>query len=301
MSVYNGGRTLGQTISSVLQQRHPSFEFIVIDDGSTDNSAEILIAAAEDDPRLVVLRQENQGLTAALKVGCELARGRFIARQDSGDLSDPDRLFVQSQALSLDPRLAFVSCFTRFVGPNDEYLWTETGQLPDEAVDIIAPSQRWGVRGGPTHHGSTMMTADAYRKSGGYRIEFYYGQDWDLWYRLAAVGTFRLIHEVLYTARIEASSISSSARDSQMKLAELSLEAMRNRSDEPSILERAKRIRPTTGDRRRGLADGYYFIGEVLRRRRDARCRAYFWKAVAEKPSHIRSWVRLAQSLELGM
>lgn len=298
MSVYNGARTVERTLESVLAQQDASFEFVVIDDGSDDESSTLLHRAAESDKRLVVSRQENAGLTAALRMGCAIARGKYIARHDCGDISAPDRLATQSAILRARPQLAFVSCFTRFIGPENEDLWTDRGTLPDEPLSILERTAEWGVIGGPTHHGSVMIRKDAYIRAGGYRTDFYYGQDWDLWYRLAEIGEFRLIHQVLYTARVEADSISSTAREQQFQLAQLSLAAMRDRANESAILARARNVRPATVTRReRNRADGYYFIGEALRRRGDQRCRKYFLKAITARPPQFRSWLRLAQSV----
>ncbi len=104
MSVYNSAGSLTRTLDSILLQEGVDFEFIVIDDGSTDGSGEILDQRAALDARLVVVHQDNAGLTAALKVGCELARGVYIARQDAGgDISMPSRLAVQLRALESCP------------------------------------------------------------------------------------------------------------------------------------------------------------------------------------------------------
>src|SRR5262245_61573626 len=84
MSVYNGADKLGETIDSILSQDGISLEFIVVNDGSNDESEGFLNNCAKRDPRIRVLHQENQGLTRALINGCALARGEYIARQDAG-------------------------------------------------------------------------------------------------------------------------------------------------------------------------------------------------------------------------
>ena len=87
MSVYNGADRLRETVESVLSQQGVSLEFIIIDDGSTDRSDVILANYARHDPRVHILYQPNQGLTRALIRGCEAAKGKYIARQDAGDIS----------------------------------------------------------------------------------------------------------------------------------------------------------------------------------------------------------------------
>ena len=94
MSVYNGAEHLAETLDSVLQQEDCDFEFIVVNDGSTDSTASILDEYARRDPRLRIIHQSNTGLTQALINGCHQARGEYIARQDAGDVSLSSRLSI---------------------------------------------------------------------------------------------------------------------------------------------------------------------------------------------------------------
>src|SRR5438067_1820873 len=127
MSVYNGGHRLGATLDGIAAQRGVDFEVIVVDDGSTDSSGARLDAWAARDSRVRVIHQENRGLTRALITGCAAARGAFIARHDAGDVSLPQRLQKQRAVLAANPDLAFVSCWTEFVGPEDELLMVVKG------------------------------------------------------------------------------------------------------------------------------------------------------------------------------
>lgn len=300
LCVFNGGDALAATVESILDQRDASFELVAVDDGSGDGSGAMLERYAARDPRMVVIRQENRGLTRALRRGCENARGRLIARHDAGDLSDPRRLALQQELIERDTTIAFVSCWTRYIAAEGEELKLECGELADERpVAILDASKPWGVIGGPTSHGSVMMRRDAYERAGGYREEFYFGQDWDLWYRLAAIGRFAVRQEVLYTMRVTPGSISTSSKTVQEKLAKLSLAAMHARvagEDESAILARAAAIRPPFRQRRTVRADGLYFIGETLRRRGDPAAARYLRRAIAARPWMLRAWIRWMQA-----
>jgi len=300
MSVYNGGDELRPTLASILAQSGVDFELVVIDDGSTDSSGAVLDDIAARDSRVHVIHQENRGLTRALATGCAGAHGRYIARHDCGDTSHPRRLALQKQLLDDNADLAFVSCWTAYVGPEDEPLYETRGSGAASApTAILDPSREWGVVDGPTHHGSVMMRRDAYERAGGYRAAFAVGQDWDLWYRIAALGKFQTVPETLYTAQITPGSISGGARTAQQELAKLSLAAMNARqrggSDE-EILRRAAAVRVVRDTTPCGEARGLYAIGEVLRRRRDPRACPYFRRALALCPSLIKAWIRYAQS-----
>jgi len=303
MSVYNGAETLSATVESVLKQSEVDFEFIVINDGSTDFSGRILDRYAADDERMRVFHQPNRGLTKALIHGCSLARGRFIARQDAGDLSLPHRLSREQAILDKDASVVFVSCWTQFAGPALEPLYVSRGtgrwSAVDTLIDLSAPKC---VVDGPTSHPVVMFRRDAYERAGGYRAEFRFGQDWDLWYRLASLGKFRMIEDVLYIARVNPVSISTIDRPAQQQLAAISEELVRARAagrSEASLLAEASTIKDI---RSRGLcarARGNYFIGEALRRNRDVRCRTYLRRAATSCPLLVRAWIRLLQSVVL--
>ena len=301
MSVYNAAEHLAATLDSILAQTLTDFELIAIDDGSTDGSGAMLDAYAQRDARIRVVHQENRGLTRALIAGCAIARGTYIARHDAGDLSDPERLATQTRILDEAPDAVLVACATQYVGPELEPLWVaRPREAPNAPMHVLRGTE---LLDGPTHHGSVMFRRDAYERAGGYRAPFAYGQDFDLWYRLAQLGKFAAAPEVLYTARITPDSISGSARPQQQELARLSLAALearlRGESDEAILDEAAAVTRLRGAASGRTKAAGLYFIGEMLRRNRDPRARAYLRRAIAAWPLELRAWVRLAQSLIL--
>ncbi|MEA2338259.1 MAG: hypothetical protein QOE82_2266 [Thermoanaerobaculia bacterium] len=300
MAVYNGGAALEPTLDSILAQTERDFEFIIVDDGSTDATPVTLANYTARDPRIRVIRQENAGLTRSLITGCAAAAGRYIARQDCGDTSHPERLALQKALLDGNPRLAFVSSWTAFVGPEGEPLSEARGSGAAAApIAILDPEREWGTIDGPTSHPSVMMRRDAYERAGGYRAEFKVGQDWDLWYRLAPLGEFQIVPRVLYTGSVTPDSISGGSRDAQQALAKLSHEAMMLRlggGDDADVLRRAEAVPIVRRKTPRGTARGLYAIGESLRRRRDRRARGYFRRAIALHPFFVKAWIRYAQS-----
>jgi len=303
MGVYNGASTLAATLDSIVGQTEGDFECIVVDDGSTDATPAILAEYAARDRRIRIIRQANAGLTRALIAGCAAARGTYIARHDAGDLSDPRRFELQKRALDADATVVFVSSATQYVGPELEPLQVIRGTgralQPELVIDLSDPGI---LKDGPTHHGAVMFRRDAYERAGGYRQAFYYGQDFDLWYRLAEIGKFQAIGDVLYTARVTPDSLTGAARSRQKRLGELSRAALKARyrgDSDAAIVAAAAKIRPAP---RRALSrrgKGLYFVGEALRRNRDHRARRYLRQSIVAWPFSVRAWLRYLQSLVL--
>jgi glycosyltransferase involved in cell wall biosynthesis len=303
MGVYNAASTLAATLDSILGQTEGDFECIVVDDGSTDATPAILAEFASRDPRIRVVRQANAGLTRALIAGCAAARGTYIARHDAGDLSDPRRFALQKQALDADASVVFVSPATQYAGPELEPLQVIRGTgralKPALVIDLSDPGI---LTDGPTHHGAVMFRRDAYERAGGYRAAFYYGQDFDLWYRLAEIGKFQAIDEVLYTARVTPDSLTGAARTRQKRLGALSRAALkaRDRGDsDAAMVAAAAEIGPAPPHAPSRRGKGLYFIGEALRRNHDRRARRYLWQSIVAWPFSVRTWVRYLQSLVL--
>lgn len=293
IGVFNAERYLRASLDSVLAQQGVALEVIAVDDGSTDATAAILRDYATRDGRLRVITQPNAGLTRALIVGCEAARGRYIARQDADDLSMPGRLLAQKEMLDADDTLAFVSCWSEVMGPEDEPLLLYRRPAGADA----ATRQLTVDRIGPPGHGSVMMRRDAYMKVGGYREKFYYAQDSDLWLRLAQVGTLDYVQRVLYRYRLAADSISGRLHARKLPYARLidELHAARQRGEDDAALLAAA-VLPGPGAGNAGEAKPssgmtHYFIGRCLMARRDPRARKYLRASMQQDRSNPRAWL----------
>lgn len=296
MSVYNGGPRLPETIDSVLSQENVSLELIIVNDGSTDETSQILEDYAQRDSRVKVIDQPNQGLTRALIKGCDAASGRYIARQDAADVSLPGRLWKQLEAISADADASVVSGGTRFTGPEGEPLY----EVVPTSSDLTQPLLTLDLNNiqGPSMHGCTMFSNEHYQRAGGYRSAFYFAQDLDLWIRMAEVGKHIAIADVVYEATLTIGSITSQYRKQQVETARLILESARLRRDGASdeqVLAKASRIRPN-GKRTIGRlerAKSLYFIGACLRQRRNPGANQYFQRAFLTHPLHLKSAFRV--------
>ena len=214
------GALAGLSIASGL-------ELIVVDDGSTDGTADLLASYAKRDRRLRVVRQENAGLTAALVRGCAAARAEFIARHDAGDISHEDRLARQVAALEARPDAVMVACATRFIAPEGEPLHCVTFDDEKIAANLGDLDGRQHI----PHHGSAMMRRRIYEKVGGYRTLFPVAQDYDLWTRLFEQGACLGLTQELYSARLMPGSISATRRGLQEESSRVIAMAARSRRE----------------------------------------------------------------------
>jgi hypothetical protein len=179
MSVYNGARYLRRAIESVLAQTYAEFEFIILNDGSTDDSSEIIQSYA--DPRIRYVEQANVGLPAALNKGIGLSRGTYVARMDADDVSLPSRFARQVQFLDEHPNYAMVGTSCRVIDSEENVKFVM--RHPCEDVHI-----RWLLLfDSPFVHSTMMFRRDAIQAAGLYRAERgYYVEDYDLWSRVLA-------------------------------------------------------------------------------------------------------------------
>jgi len=303
MGVYNAAAVLSATVESILSQEGVAFEFIIVNDGSKDESGHMLEEYAGRDHRIRIIHQKNQGLTKALIKGCAEAKGEYIARQDAGDISLPGRLRRQQEAFDANPGLVFISCWTEFCGPAGEFLFLAKGTgRASEPTDILDNENEKGVIDGPASHASVMFRRNAYSKAGEYRPEFYYAQDWDLWYRMAEIGKFQMLEQTLYRMMLTPGSISANNCNKQRITGQLARDALQLRMNglsEEVVLNKAKLIRPGKNNSGSKASDAawLYFIGECLRRNSDTRAYAYLKKSIAKNPLSPKPWIRILQML----
>ncbi|QLD86846.1 glycosyltransferase [Natronomonas halophila] len=179
LPVYNDSAHLETAIESVIGQEGASFELIVVDDGSTDDSANVL-ATYEDRQDVEILEHdENRGLASALNTALDAANGRFVARQDADDRSLPGRLRSQVEYLRANPETDVVAAGVNVISDSGDVLGGFAAPAnPAEKLD----------RYNPIVHGSIMARKAAIRDSGGYDPFFRYRQDYELWVRLTRRG-----------------------------------------------------------------------------------------------------------------
>ena len=297
MGVYNAENDLPRTLESLAEQRPAPKEVIVVNDGSTDGTAALLERWKHADSSHRVLNQDHRGLTAALKAGCDIACGRYIARQDAGDVSLPGRLARQSRVLDQDKSVVMVSAGTKYVDTDGNLLY-EVAMAGDDAMTGLAATRPGDITG-PPHHGGVMFRRDTYQAVGGYRTAFYVAQDIDLWLRLVERGRHISLDELLYQANASPTAISFNRRSAQKRATALALRARACRqsgeSEDRVLSEVWTTTRKPPRRRRTALAGYHFFVAGCLRRDQpEIACRHYLG-ALAANPVHWRAFLRWFQ------
>ena len=238
MSVYNGAPYLRESVESILRQSYRDFRFVVVDDGSTDASAAILMSYR--DPRVVFIPQENRGLAAALNRGLGEATGEFIARQDQDDISLPGRLAAQLRHMEEHPEVGVLGTRAQVVTADGSPTF-----VPQQATHPTIV--KWMLLfGNQLTHSSVMIRRRAIETVGAYTTDpgRQPPEDYELWSRIAGRWEVANLPDVWLKNREVPGSMTRDANHPlEGTVAKLSLENMR-RLDVPGISDaRLNRIR----------------------------------------------------------
>lgn len=210
MPIHNASRYLGAALDSILAQTFTDFEIIVVDDGSTDGSSDILVEAARRDTRIVIRRQQNGGVTKALNAGLKAAQGAFIARMDADDIALPNRFERQVAYLAANPACVAVGGQVILLDQDDRVL-RQMPVPPDHvAIDNLFMSSVSAI-----WHPTVMIRASAIRDVGGYREAYASAEDVDFFLRLAEIGELANLNDVVLYYRQHLTSIGYKKRGEQ--------------------------------------------------------------------------------------
>lgn len=203
MPVFNGARHLSEAIRSILVQSHINFEFLIVDDGSTDDSLEILKKFEASDKRICLISRENRGLGATQRELSIAAQGRYVAQLDQDDVAHPDRLARQVEYLIGHPEVVCVGSAYQIIDSHGRLLTTRSPPTEDAEIQLLNLQGHCAIL-----HPSAMMRKTALDAVGGYDSEFNTAVDIDLWLRLGEFGKVANIPEVLVKYRLHKNSAS---------------------------------------------------------------------------------------------
>jgi glycosyltransferase involved in cell wall biosynthesis len=211
LPAFNAENYIADAVKSILKQSYCNFEFIIIDDGSTDNTLPILQKYARLDSRILLISRENRRLVATLNEMVDLAKGDWIARMDADDISHPERFQRQLNLLKLSGA-DICGSWIKFFGDNSNRIWRTHESNTAIKTDMLFKC--------PLAHPSVMIRAGLLKKLK-YRSSYIHAEDYDLWVRSAMGGfVFANVPDVLLSYRVHANQISTKTLNDQNKAAE---------------------------------------------------------------------------------
>ncbi|MBI4722737.1 MAG: glycosyltransferase [Candidatus Stahlbacteria bacterium] len=201
MTTYNNGKYLKEAINSILNQTFSEFEFIIINDGSTDNSQYII--DSYKDNRIISLKHKTRlGVPKSRNKGMKVAQGEYIAVMDADDISLPNRLELQVKFLDENSHIGLLGSYYFIIDGAGNFLKSVKPVLTNNELQTKL------MEGNPIAHGSIMFRKECLNTIGGYREKFRYSHDYDLILRIAEHFQIANIPELLYKYRINPLGIS---------------------------------------------------------------------------------------------
>lgn len=294
LPVFNAEKYLENALVSLSNQTFKNFEVIAIDDGSGDGSARILERFAKEDVRFRLISRPNTGIVGALEDARKLAKGRYIARMDADDWSDPNRFDRQIELLDANSDLVAIGSDVIFMDEDGN----RVENCKRETDPIKIRNALLSGDGGALIHPSVMFRAVAVESVGGYRRSSQFLEDLDLFLRLDLIGTLSNCSESLLKYRVHAKSINFQRIASR-------------ESTKKSVLQNAHEIRGLRY-RQKSRPSGEDFCDQRRLHRKWAVTSTEFgersvaishgWKAVRLCPTDTEAWraLRYASTAAIG-
>ncbi|MFQ5591065.1 MAG: glycosyltransferase family 2 protein [Phycisphaerae bacterium] len=280
MPVYNAERYLAEAVESILAQTFPDFEFIIIDDGSTDGSPEILRRYADEDQRIRLVSRSNAGVAEARNEALRLARGEYFAVMDADDISLPQRFAEQVAYLRNSSDCIAVGSRVLLIDPDGIPIREWPYSASHEEID----GAHMEGKAGAVIHPSAMIRREPMLEAGGYWLRS--AEDYDLFLRLAERGRLANLPQLLLKYRQHLKSFGYAQRNRQSEDARLALQqAQRRRGITVSGSTAGPDMRyASESDHHRKWAWWALGAGNV------ATARKHAWTAVRKSPFSLKSW-----------
>jgi glycosyltransferase involved in cell wall biosynthesis len=203
MAVYNGGDYLDEAIESILQQTLTNFEFLILDDGSKDNSLKMIEKYADNDSRIKVIARENRGFAFSLNEMLAVSKGKYIARMDQDDIALSHRFELQIQHLENHPKVAVLGGGCHMIDHKGRYLTTFIH--PETNAEIQSELL---VGHSAISHPSAMIRREILMDNGGYDLDYGLVEELDLWLRLGEKAELGNLREPIMKYRLHSNSVS---------------------------------------------------------------------------------------------
>jgi glycosyltransferase involved in cell wall biosynthesis len=223
MPAYNAGKYIGEAITSVLGQSFTDFELFIINDGSTDETVKII--QSFNDPRIVLINQDNKGIAVALNLGLSYARAPYIARFDADDICYPNRLKVQYDFITAYPEYTIIGSAVDYADAEGHYIFTHhpEGHLNEEIQQL-----KYSIC--PFIHSSVFYKTEVIIKNGGYNEHAYTYEDHFLWVNILKNEKACNLSQSLIKVRLSPGSISIDGKWHTRKFRSIKYSTLKKRS-----------------------------------------------------------------------
>ncbi len=289
MSNYNVEAYLAEAVDSMLNQTFGDFEFIVIDDGSTDGSIDIMQDYARRDKRITFKARENRGLPATLNETARMSRSEYLARMDPDDISLPARLAKQVAFMNEHPEVVNVGSRVILIDPFGVPIKTTDHPLTHEEIDRdLLRGIGWAIV-----HPVAFIRKSGLERCGWYNEGYRTSQDMECWLRMAEIGRLANIEEPLLKYRQHLASANFAKAEQQKKFKVQIMTAAYERRGlpafDPSILEAPPTTSPFESRARWGWS--------AIKAGNMKAARAHAIANLKQKPLSLRMWKLLACSV----
>lgn len=293
MSVYNGSPYLREAISSILTQSFSDFEFIIIDDGSTDNSVEIITSF--NDSRILLVRQNNTGLAKALNKGIAISNTSYIVRMDADDISLPDRIKLQFEFLEKTPHCIAVGSNAIEIDKDGKYIFTSNllltwKDIKEFMIKKLQNKTPWN----PFYHSSITFRKDAFYITGGYNEIITVAEDVILFTKMLKIGQLWNLEVPLIKYRIVPSAMTIRKIDRLKFFRNILIKAIDDKKLSNEEVIYLNKIAPITNIRNRKT--GYYmYLGKnyLLKNFQPKLSRKNLLKALLLNPFYLQTYILL--------
>jgi len=210
MPAYNTEKYVGQAIKSILSQTYKKYEFIIVDDASSDSTLHILKDFRKKDKRIILIRNiKNLGVTKSLNKAIKVTRGKYIIRMDADDWAYPNRFELQVDLMEHNRNVVVSGSYIEICDKDLKTKYIRKYQLNDESI------RRHIFRYSPFAHPVTIWRGDVIKKER-YDERLKISQDYELYFRVGKRGKFMNLDKPLLKLRIHGTSISATKSDFQL-------------------------------------------------------------------------------------
>ncbi|WP_184549159.1 glycosyltransferase family 2 protein [Mucilaginibacter sp. FT3.2] len=223
MPAYNAGKYIGDAIESVLEQTFTDFELLIVNDGSTDDTVEVICSF--DDPRIVLIYHNNQGIAHALNNGLKYARAPFIARFDADDICYPERLQQQYDFMTANPEYSVVGSAADYIDMDGRFLFTHK---PPAFNNDEIQQLKYSVC--PFIHSSVFYKKDMVISKGGYNGHAYTFEDHFLWVNILKDQKACNLAQPLIKVRLNPESVTIDEKWRPRKFRDIKYTSLKNRT-----------------------------------------------------------------------